>query len=192
MKDIKKQLCQKYPFMEKKGEIYSSFNKQEVLEKYRNEKLLILMVGVQGSGKTTYCKKNFSEYTIINLDEMLVDYLQKNKGPYTWEVNEKLNQNFLEMIEHRLKHENIVVVDAGSLNMPFRIMELEYLQGKYTKVILIVLNPSKEVIASQIRRQLFLRNRPGLWNDVHEEIEFLKLQLENHYIEMGVDEVYIV
>ncbi len=192
MEDIKNQLKQKYPFMKKVGKISSAFDKNEMLHNYRNEKLLILMVGTQGSGKTTFCQKNFAEYEVRNLDDILAEYLQKNRGPLTIEGQIAINKTFLERLGRDLEEKGIAIADAGAINFPFREMVLEYMQGKYTKVVLIVLNPPINQIKRQIKKQMELRARPGLWEDLSEEYGFLQIQISEGFLEMGVDEVFMV
>ncbi len=45
--ELKEQLCQKYPFLKKCGEVKTHFNPEEVFRRDEKEKLLILMAGVQ-------------------------------------------------------------------------------------------------------------------------------------------------
>lgn len=192
MTDIKTLLCKKYPFMKKKGVTLTSFSKREILEKYRDEKLLIMMIGVQGSGKTTYCRRNFSGYDVINLDEILAEYLRKNQVQFSMNVNEQVNLIFFERVEKVLKEKGVVIVDTGAVNFDVRIMILDYLQESYTKVILLVLNPPLEEIVEQIKGQIELRARPDLWSDVAEEYAMFQYQISKNFLPLGVDEVYMI
>jgi len=192
MEDIKKQLCEKYPFMKRNGEIYHYFNKRKVLKKNRNEKLLIFMVGVQGAGKTTYCKKNFPEFETLNLDEILREYLEKHSNiPFSMEMDKKIHLIFYDNIKEKLK-EGVAIVDAGVVHPAARVEMLQRLQGCYTKVILLVLNPQKQEIVRRITSQMDKRARPGLWEDVEEEYGFMQIQINENMLQMGVDEVYMI
>ncbi len=192
MEDIKKQLCEKYPFMKRNGEIYHYFNKRKVLKKNRNEKLLIFMVGVQGAGKTTYCKKNFPEFETVNLDEILREYLEKHSNiPFSMEMDKKIHLIFYDNIKEKLK-EGVAIVDAGVVHPAARVEMLQRLQGCYTKVILLVLNPQKQEIVRRITSQMDKRARPGLWEDVEEEYGFMQIQINENMLQMGVDEVYMI
>lgn len=192
MEELKRQLIKKYPFMEKVGEIRKPFNKRKLLRNNRKEKLLIFLVGVQGVGKTTYCKKNFSEYPSINIDEILERYLESYRGPISLSVDTNVQSIFYSEIENNLKSKGIAIVDAGVVNLTTRVNMLRRLQGTYTKVVLLVMNRKKEKIIEQIKGQMYKRARPGLWEDVEEEFGFLQIQIEHHIIEMGVDEVYFI
>lgn len=189
---IKAQLRLVYPFLRKTGIVHTSCDVNEIIERNRGEKLLIIMIGVQGSGKTTYCKKHFSKYPVINLDDIFGDCLRKNKNKFPEEVDKEVEVIFFDRLEKGLEQEKIAVVDAGSMHINFRVLMLERLQGKFTKAILIVLNPAKKQIIKQVRGQMDLRARPGLWNDIDDEYEFLNQQIRDHILEMGVDEVYMV
>ena len=192
MEDIKKQLCEKYPFMKRNGEIYHYFNKRKVLKKNRNERLLIFMVGVQGAGKTTYCKKNFPEFETVNLDEILREYLEKHSNiPFSMEMDKKIHLIFYDNVKEKLK-EGVAIVDAGVVHPAARVEMLQRLQGCYTKVILLVLNPQKQEIVRRITSQMDKRARPGLWEDVEEEYGFMQIQINENMLQMGVDEVYMI
>ena len=50
---------------------------------------MIIMMGIQGSGKSTFCAKNFSEYTRINLDTLRT---RKKENEALWlAINRKEN-----------------------------------------------------------------------------------------------------
>lgn len=192
MEELKKRLYLEYPFLEKKGKLLFSFHKRKVIQKNRNEKLLILLVGVQGAGKTTYCNKNFPEYNVINLDEILREYLMQHDVEFSEYVNGEINKIFFERAEKELNEKGIAILDSGAVNISVRVMILDYLREKYTKAILIVLNPPMNTIRAHIKKQIYERARPDLWEDVCTEYDLLQLQIEKEFLEMGVDEVYRV
>ena len=192
MEGIKAQLRLVYPFLSKTGIVHTSCDVNEIIEKNRREKLLVIMVGVQGSGKTTYCKEHFAKYSVVNLDDIFADLLRKNRDKFPTEVEKEVEVIFFDRIEQGLRQEKIAVVDAGSMHISFRVLMLEKLQGKFTKAILIVLNPAKQQIIKQVKGQMNLRSRPGLWSDIDDEYEFLNQQIRDHILEMGVDEVYMI
>ena len=50
---------------------------------------MVIMMGIQGSGKSTFCTKNFSEYTRINLDTLRT---RKKENDALWlAINRKEN-----------------------------------------------------------------------------------------------------
>ena len=51
--------------------------------------VMVIMMGIQGSGKSTFCAKNFSEYTRINLDTLRTR--KKEKDALWLAINRKEN-----------------------------------------------------------------------------------------------------
>jgi hypothetical protein len=76
--------------------------------------------------------------------------------------------------------------------MPFRVNVLNYLKDNYTRAVLIVLNPPLMQIIKQVEGQMSVRSRPGLWEDIREEYQFLQFQIEEGFLQMGVDEVFML
>lgn len=191
--EMRKQLCQKFPFMEKRGACHQGFIKRKLLKKARNEKLLVLITGAQGCGKSTFCEKNFPEYPACNADEMVQKYLDDPSHEKDFSQLPRIaNEMLFEAIEKELEEKQIAIVDANAVSIAFRVTMLNALQGKYTKSAIIVLNPSLERIQRQIRGDILRRARPGLWEDVEYDYHTLQIQIHEHFIEMGVDDVYMV
>lgn len=190
--EMRNQLCQKFPFMEKRGACHQGFIKRKLLKKARDEKLLVIIAGAQGCGKSTFCEKNFSEFSVCNADEILQKYLTDSstrKDPI--QLANKANELLFKAIEKELEEKQIAIVDANAVSIAFRVTMLNELQGKYTKVAIIVLNPSLDRIRRQIRGDISRRERPGLWEDVTYDYHTLQIQIREHFIEMGVDDVYM-
>ena len=127
MEELKKQLTQKYSFMEKVGESRKPFNKRKLLRNNRKEKLLIFMVGVQGVGKTTYCKKNFPEYQSINIDEILERYLETHQGPLSLSVDMDVKSIFFSEIEQSLNDNGVAIAEAGIIDLVTRVRMIDRL-----------------------------------------------------------------
>ena len=207
IEELKKQVVQKFTFMEKQGEIkpYSSIRK--ILRNNQNEKLLLLIVGVQGAGKTTFCQRNFVDKKVINFDDILDKYVLNEKREKIFsgeavldqgggkksfeEMNYKVNKIAILKIKEELKS-GLAIVDAATIGMAFRTVLLDAVKEEYTKVALIVLNPS----FSTIRQHLKNRTETYLFSTFEEmakeEYDFLQLQINEHLLEMGVDYVYFV
>ena len=192
MEELKKQMIQKYPFMQKVGVISTNFNKRKLLRRTQKEKTLIFVMGVQGVGKTTYCKKTFSDYQVVNIDEILAEYLKTYKGPISPKIDIDVHSIFYREIEQNLENSKVAIVEAGVVDLVTRVRMLERLQNSYTKVILLVINREKNRIRKQIEGDIGKRARPDLWEDFETEFGFLQIQIKEHIIEMGVDEVYFI
>lgn len=147
------------------------------------------MVGVQGSGKTTYCSDHFTDCPTANPDKILVEVLSSHPNINPSEIDKQVLQILLRQIKDGLK-QGLTVLDANCLDLVFRLQILEHFRKQYKKTIVIVLKRSKGTVRRQILNQLSVRNRPDLWKDVDREFSSMDYQINNHFLEMGVDEVY--
>lgn len=182
-------MIKKFPIMSKVGKIQYMLKPHKLLEKYRDEKLLIIMVGVQGSGKTTFVKEKFPEINSVNIDCVLEEYLYiKNVE----ELDRVVINTFLKRIQKELQEKRVCIAEANTTDIGIRLMLLDYLKNDYTKVVILLLNRNERVIIQQIQKEIFKRSRPDLWQDVKKEYVSLKRQIDTHFIERGVDEVYFV
>ncbi len=188
---IKEQLRKEYSINEDDGIIYHCSNVRKILRRSKNQKTLILTVGVQGAGKTTFCEKNFTQCTVVNWDGILKQYLQDYDVTFDQEVNEKVNLIFFDKVKEGLE-KGITVADTGAVDVAVRLGILEYLRDFYSKSILIVLNPPKSTIIEHIKQQIEQRWTPFIWENVKNEYEDLQFQIENGILQIGVNEVYLL
>lgn len=192
MENIILQLQKNLPFMKKVGVTQDPcLDPLRVIKENNSPRTLILLCGVEGCGKTTFAKKYLSEYEVINLDDILHDYLQKHHGPFTQQSNNDLNNIFFNKAINALA-KGPTVLDCANHDVPFRVNTLNILKKYYDKVIVFVFNPPFETIQKQIMGQLHLRVRPGLWTDVTQQYEFFQKQLSSGLIALGVDNIYII
>lgn len=182
-------MIKKFPIMSKVGKIQYKLEPQKLLEKYRDEKLLIIMVGVQGSGKTTFVKEKFPKINSVNIDLILEDFLHISDPE---KLENAVFQAFFDKIQKELKSKKVCIVEANTTDIGIRLMIIDFLKKDYTKAVIILLNRNKNVIIKQIRKEIKKRIRPDLWEDVDAEYANLKQQIDAHFIERGVDEVYFV
>lgn len=162
-------------------------SEKKIARKIKDPHTLVLIVGVEGAGKTTFCKKNFGQFNVISIDSFIAENIQTAEQ----EGLNRLGDAFIEHVQQSLQ-KGITVVDANSVMTDFRFWLLYQLKDYYTKVVLVVLNPPKSKLIYQIRQQLKLRMRPGMWKDVEDAYKSLQEQLKSKIILMGVSEVYII
>ena len=162
-------------------------SEKKIARKIKGPHTLVLIVGVEGAGKTTFCKKNFDQFNVISIDS----FIAENFKTGVQEGLAHLSDEFIEHVKQSLQ-KGITVVDANSVMLNFRFWLLYQLQDYYTKVVLVVLNPPKTRLIYQIKQQLNLRMRPNMWKDVDDAYESLQQQLKNNIIHVGVNEVYII
>ena len=67
--DFLTQLNQDYQ-IDKIGTVYQC-PERKITRKIKDPHTLILIVGVEGAGKTTFCKNNFSGFNVINFDSFV-------------------------------------------------------------------------------------------------------------------------
>lgn len=183
--DFLMQLNQDYQ-SDKIGTVYQC-PERKITRKIKDPHTLILIVGVEGAGKTTFCKNNFSGFNVINFDSFIADNIKSVKD----EEFDSLWNKFLNHAKECLQ-KGTTVIDANSVMMNFRFKLLYLLDGCYSKAVLVVLNPTKTQLISRIKSQLSLRIRPGMWEDVGYAYDSLQEQLQNNMISVGVSEVYII
>ncbi len=190
---LRKKLKEIFGIQENDGVVHHYTSEREIIRRIEKQEkgTLILMTGVQGSGKTTFVRNYCTNLPSINLDEYLEEELKKYEFPYTDKNFEEMDRAFCEKLREKLK-EGIVILDAGATSIAFRMELRKQLEGSYTKLILLVLDPSKEQIRRNIKGEIGKRLRPGLWKDVDQEFEDLQTQIKNNILQIGVDEVYIL
>lgn len=190
--DFKHELCEQYPILSKTGSVSLSCDPSEILRQNAGKHVLILMVSVQGAGKTTFCSKHFSSgCTVVNPDEILQRCLESDPDMSFDEIHEMIYNIEMRKIRKGLK-KGIVVLDASCIDIYFRTHILESFEELYDKAIIIALNPKRKTIQKQIEGQMSIRMRPELWEEVEKEMQSMDLQLTHHIFEMGVDEMYVV
>ena len=132
-----------------------------------------------------------SEYARINIDEMLLDYVRTHNELVTPEINRELNILFYKRIGRALWFGS-VIVEANFVSTKIRYNIINEFRESCNKIVLLVFNPPKSTIISHIRQDLVRRLRPGLWEDVDKEYDYLNFQIQNNILSIGVDEVIFI
>lgn len=98
---------------------------------------LVLMMGVPGSGKTTYAKKMMGDYDIyVSRDEIRFKLVKENE-PYFSKEDEVL-QTFIRTINDALPiAQRYVIADATHLNMGSRAKILKNLHNKPDNIYVV-------------------------------------------------------
>ena len=193
MERIKQQLLVKFPFMKNAGTIHKSCTDPlRIISDNNKARTLILLCGVEGSGKTTFAQNYLKDYNVINLDELLKRYLATHQGqPFTLASNEELNQIFFAQATDSLK-QGVTILDCANHDILFRTHTLSILKPYYDKVIMFVFNPTLATIKKRIMGQIILRLRPNLWEDVNNQYRLFQEQLKSGIFALGIDDVYIL
>lgn len=109
---------------------------------------LIVMCGVSHSGKSTYVKKKYKNYTYINSDEIR----KKITGTFAFTSKEdesKVWQEFFNKKIESIQNKKNIVLDACHLSSQSRWHALRGVPSTYNKVI-VVMDVSKNEILKRV------------------------------------------
>lgn len=106
------------------------------------EKSLVLLIGVSGSGKSTFAKKHFEQYEIISSDEcrgIVSNYV--NNPSATEDAFDLLHY----IIEKRLKNHLLTVIDATNVETNYRLQLIQLAKKYHILPVAIVLELPRKV-----------------------------------------------
>src|SRR5690606_29599924 len=95
---------------------------------------LVLIIGVPGSGKTTFAKTHFAESEIVSEDSIGLE-------------GQPASAIIREVVEARLRRRCFTVVDASNSSRKERAPLLRIAKAHYTQAVAIVLQPGQHEIA---------------------------------------------
>lgn len=165
---------------------------------------LYIMMGIPGSGKSTWCKKNISNKdTYVSRDRVRFGLL--NPGDNYFAKENEVYRNFIGMINERLAKYNEAYVDQTSLNSGARRKLIRSLQIKPDEIHVIWLKTSLQKSLLQNAKRQGLERVPdnsviSMYNSLErpsweEGIKYLHIiendneeiiDLEKEHIENGI------
>ncbi len=95
-----------------------------------SKKRVILLVGISGSGKSTYIKKHFDEKYVVSPDEV-----RRSMGDINEQRNSEIWPLTKSIMHGKLKLHGMVVLDATNVNKWLRIQFLADFNGCHKEVI---------------------------------------------------------
>jgi len=125
------------------------------------------MVGVPGSGKTSYAQKNYPNYKIISLD----DFPNKNET------------KFMDSIETSLHDGLSIVIDDTNLTKTKRKRHINVARKFGARIIVIYMNKPLSVILQQNKK------RSGQWQVPEENIIGWFTIVKTPQLEEGFDKL---
>lgn len=114
---------------------------------------LIILVGIAGSGKSTWIKNHFTSFPgytkVVSRDEIRFSLVKDDEEYFSHET--EVYNKFIEEIKDGLKHCDTTIADATHINEASRAKLLRALGNslKDVKVIAVVLKPSLQVALAQ-------------------------------------------
>jgi predicted kinase len=152
-------------------------------------KKLIIMSGVQGSGKTTYRKKHFKGYSVVSFDEYITEKFSGNYNECYAQYAKlpKLDKEIIKMrihleFLHLLKAEKNIVVDFTNATNEQRVEWTKLVDKNIYEVQLLVRDEELETLLE--------RNKSRTGKVIPEPVikaTFERIEDSNLYIEEVLD-----
>lgn len=109
---------------------------------------LIMMMGVPGSGKSTWIKNNFPNILPVSRDAIRFELLDKRGGEY-FDHEDEVFDKFIYQIIGSLVTEEITIADATHLNKKSRAKVLNEVRKFADFIEIVWINPSLETAFKQ-------------------------------------------
>ena len=156
---------------------------------------LYVMVGIPGSGKSTYAKKNFPDAWYISRDEIRFDLVAENEEYFSKE--DEVFDEFIKEINFALSIGKEVIADATHLNSRSRMKLFSHLNinKEKTEVTAIVMRTPLNVCIKRnegrkgtrsyvppqvIKRMYYSLRQPSTeeYNNIIDEVHTIKIKRE--------------
>ena len=103
-----------------------------------NKVRLYIMVGIPGSGKSTWVKENLSEYQVISREMIRQELGITMKGIGNKQEEDKVSSIFNSRLMDAVKYNKAVVIDNTNLKQKFRSNYFSMLKNEYNPEIIYV------------------------------------------------------
>lgn len=104
---------------------------------------LIMMVGIPGSGKSTWVKNNFPDITSVSRDVIRFELLDERGGEY-FDYEDEVFDKFIRQIIGSLVVDEITIADATHLNKKSRARVLDKVRKFADEIEAVVLDTDLE------------------------------------------------
>lgn len=152
-----------------------------------NKPMMIMMVGLPGTGKSTFINQNFKDLNVVSTDN-IIEQMASEKGiTYSEAFNDCIKiatKKFFEQISNNVESNVSFVVDRTNLSTNSRKKILDLIPSEYNKIAIVVsLNDETE----HFRR---LNNRPGKIIPDH-VVQTMKKSFEMPSKSEGFHKIYV-
>ena len=106
--------------------------------------IFVIMVGLPCSGKTSFVKNNFKDYTVLSLDSLIDIHAGHSSSSYerAWEeAKESANEEFHKLLREAIKNKYDIVIDRTNLTQNVRQTWCKMLPAYYNKVAIFIDTP---------------------------------------------------
>ena len=109
---------------------------------------LIMMIGIPGSGKSTYVKKNYPDIIPVSRDVIRFELLDERGGNY-FDYEDEVFEKFIAQIIGSLVGEEITIADATHLNKKSRAKVLSRVAQFANEIEAVVIDVPLETAFAQ-------------------------------------------
>lgn len=113
---------------------------EEPLEEIKSDKKAIIMCGLPGSGKSTYVKTHYNDYTVISRDNELMKLANTDNYNETWNQvdQEQVDKNFTDKLNESIKNNENIVIDRTNLTYKGRKKFIDQLKANGYEVTIVL------------------------------------------------------
>lgn len=145
-----------------------------------------IMIGLPGSGKSTWIKDNLKGIPVISSDAIIEEIAKKNGTSYDFEFKDNIsfaNKEFERNIKEAVDNNLTFIVDRTNLSMKVRKRLIDSLPLSYQVKAVFFHTPSKKEHARRLKK------RPGK-TIPKEVLESMILNFEEPLLDEGFDEIW--
>lgn len=154
---------------------------------------IVLLVGLPGSGKSTYLKENedrFKDYVIASSDNIIQEEAEKKNKSYDELFEQMIGQadtQFKELVQTSLSENKNIVIDRTNLTKKSRNKMLSNVPSNYKKTV-IYFDIDDDIIDERLEE----RSKKEKKTIRFMVLERMKIQFEEPSYDEGFDEILTI
>lgn len=162
---------------------------------------LVILVGTQGSGKTTFIEEKFkqTECEITSMDKMFKNIFKELlKEKISADIAVNIAEDLAEVecmarVKDTLERNKIAVLDGCVLDFFVRMETIEELAMYYKNVVQITLVREEKWIVDHLYNRMKQQvTIDEVEKEVAEDKELLQIQFDNELLQIGIDKAYLL
>ena len=117
---------------------------------------LVMLIGLPGSGKSTYCRTNLPKVPILSTDDIIEKYAREKNKTYS-EVFVKVASDAGKQVQHKtkkfIKDRQSVIIDQTNMTRKSRVNKLTPFEGYYKVAIVVTADPIELNLRLKLRAE---------------------------------------